>query len=287
MEVKPGKYICFNGEFLLHENPVLSVNNRAFRYGDGLFESIHACGTEAQLLDLHLDRLRQSMSRVKMIVPAFLRTENVSRLITKLLNKNRIFVGARVRLTVFRNHGGLYAPEDNNVSFILESIPLDMDHYALNPHGYNVDVFNDMPKPTHPLSWLKSTSALLYVLAGIYKKENRLDDCILVNEKGHLVESGSSNLFLLKNGVIFTPGLEEGCLPGIMRQVLISLLKRGGYKYSEIIPLSVSDLLEADEVFLTNAIAGIRWVMAFQKKRYYKDISQKLLQEINLFVFGK
>ena len=283
----PVKYICYNGDFLSAESPVLRVSNRSFRYGDALFESIHACGTEAQFLDLHLNRLKQSMQWLNMIVPAFYTLENISQQITKLLNKNRIFGGARIRLTIFRNPGGLYTPEDNTVSFILESIPLEFVHYSLNSHGYVIDLYTGMPKPVHRLSSIKSTSALLYVMAGIYKTENGLDDCILINEKGHLVESGSSNLFILRNGQIFTPGLEEGCLPGIMRQVLISCIQSTGKKFSENVPLRVPDLMTADEVFLTNAIAGIRWVGAFEKKRYYRDVSRQLVQQLNKLAFGK
>ena len=286
------KYLCYDGDFFDAGKPVLPLSNRSFRYGDALFESIHACGTEAQFLDLHMARLRQSMEWLKMTVPAFFTPDNIGRLITKLLNKNRIFGGARIRLTVFRdprtnNVPELVAPENNIVTYTLESEALDAEHYSLNPHGLVIDLFTPMPKPVHWLSSIKSTSALLYVMAGIFAKEKGLDDCILINEKGHLVESGSSNLFIIREGHIFTPGPEEGCLPGIMRQVVISCIRANGQHFSENIPLVISDLLAADEVFLTDAIAGIRWVGAFQQKRYYRNISRQLLEQINTLTSGK
>jgi branched-subunit amino acid aminotransferase/4-amino-4-deoxychorismate lyase len=291
MSGSPLKYLCYNGDFITAGEPVLQLNNRSFRYGDALFESIHACGTEAQFLDLHLNRLKQSMEWLKMTVPSFFTPANIAQLITKLLNKNRIFGGACIRLTVFRNPGscntpGLYAPENNTVSYTLESEILEFDHYSLNPHGLVIDLFTEMPKPVHRLSSIKSTSGLLYVMAGIYQTEKGLDDCILINEKGHLVESGNSNIFLIREGHILTPGLEEGCLPGIMRQVLIPFFRINGQHFSENVPLVISDLLAADEVFLTNAIAGIRWVGAFQHKRYYRDISRQLLEQLNQLAFG-
>jgi len=280
------KYLCYNGDFQTYENCRLSFDNRSFRYGDALFESIHACGTEAQFLELHLNRLRRNMAVLKMIIPAFFTISNLSQMITKLLNKNRIFGGARIRLTVFRDAEGLYTPLKHDVSFIIESLPLESDYYELNKHGYVIDIYTDMPKPLNSLSSVKTTSALFYVMAGIFKSEKGLDECILLNEKGHLVESISSNLFIIKNATLFTPSLKEGCLPGIMRQVIISCLPLPGLNFCEDKPLDINDLLQADEVFLTNAINGIRWVGAFQQKRYFHEVSENVLKKINQLAFG-
>jgi branched-chain amino acid aminotransferase len=286
MIVAKSKYLCYNGDFQTYESCKLQFDNRAFRYGDALFESIHACGTEAQFLELHLNRLKHSMAVLKMVIPVFFTTINLSQMITKLLNKNRIFGGARIRLTVFRDASGLYTPAKNDVSFIIESQPLEVDRYELNQRGYVIDIYTEMPKPLNSLSAVKSTSALFYVMAGIYKSEKNLDECILLNEKGHLVESISSNLFIIKNSTLFTPSLKEGCLPGIMRQVIISFLPFAGLNVNEEDPLDINHLLQADEVFLTNAINGIRWVGALQQKRYYHEISENLLQKINQLAFG-
>jgi branched-subunit amino acid aminotransferase/4-amino-4-deoxychorismate lyase len=197
-----------------------------------------------------------------------------------------------MQLTVFRNSGSSHegkmaVPEINTVSYTLESEALPSDHYQLNPQGLVIDIFTPMPKPVHRLSSIKSTSALLYVMAGIFVTEKGLDDCILVNEKGHLVESGASNIFLLREGQIYTPGIEEGCIPGIMRQVILSSIRSSNKKFSENLPLVISDLLAADEVFLTDAINGIRWVGAFQQKRYYRDFSRQLTDQLNSLAFGK
>ncbi len=286
MTATKAKYLCYNGDFQTYENCRLQFGNRSFRYGDALFETIHACGTEAQFLELHLNRLRQSMKVLRMTVPVYFTAGNIAQIITKLLNKNRIFGGARIRMTVFRDAEGLYTPLKHDVSFIIESLPLDADHYELNQRGYMIDIYPDMPKPTNSLSSLKSTSALFYVMAGIFKAEKGLDDCLLLNDKGHLVESISSNLFLIKNSTIYTPSLTEGCLPGIMRQVIISLMPVAGFDFNEEAPLGINDLLHADEVFLTNAINGIRWVGAFQQKRYYHEISMSILQKVNQLAFS-
>lgn len=292
MESGTIKYICLNGDFVKANEPVLFIDNRSFRYGDALLENIHACGTEAQFLDIHLTRLKQSMQWLKMEVPAFFTWTAISGLITKLLNKNRIFGGACIQLTVFRNIAAdcphdLPSPEKSAVSFALVSVPLASDHYFLNPRGYTIDLYAEMPKPVQPLSFIKSTSALFYAMADLYRDEKKLDDCILINEKGHLVESAHSNLFLLRDETVYSPATEEGCIPGVMRKMLMSFIPSAGKKIISDVPLVVSDLLSADEVFLTNAVEGIRWVGAFREKRYYRELPQQLVHILNRMAFGK
>lgn len=292
MESGTIQYICLNGDFVKADEPVLFMNNRSFRYGDALLENIHACGTEAQFLDLHLTRLKQSMQWLKMVVPAYFTLTAISGLITKLLNKNRIFRGACIQLTVFRNFAAdgphdLPSSEKSAVSFALVALPLAGDHYFMNPHGYTIDLYTEMPKPVHRLSFIKSTSALFYAMADLHRDEKKLDDCILINEKGHLVESVHSNLFLLRDAMIYTPATEEGCIPGVMRKILMSFIPSTGKKIISDVPLVVSDLLSADEVFLTNAVEGIRWVGAFREKRYYRELSQQLVNILNRMAFGK
>jgi branched-subunit amino acid aminotransferase/4-amino-4-deoxychorismate lyase len=291
MESGSGKYICMNGDFVKADEPVLMINNRSFRYGDALVENIHAFGTEAQFLDIHLTRLKQSMQWLKMTVPAFLTTIAISGLITKLLNKNRIFGGASVQMMVFRDPDvtgphSFHSPEGSKVSFALVSLSLASDHYDLNPHGYAIDIYSDMPKPAQRISFIKSTSALFYAMADLYREEKGLDECILVNEKGHLVESVRSNLFILRDDQLFSPSSEEGCIPGVMRKIIISCIPSTGKKIITDVPLVVSDLLAADEVFLTNAVEGIRWVGAFREKRYYRDMSHQLVKALNRMAFS-
>jgi branched-chain amino acid aminotransferase len=92
-------------------------------------------------------------------------------------------------------------------------------------------------------------------------------------------------LFLLRDDQIFTPATEEGCIPGVMRTVMNSCFPSTGKKIITNVPLVVSDLLSADEVFLTNAVDGIRWVGAFREKRYYREFSQQLVKILNRLAF--
>lgn len=274
-------YILLNNNYLLSDEPSINHSNRAFRYGDGLFETIYASGTEPQFLDLHVNRLHQGMRVLKMQIPGFLHRDYLKRNITSLLQKNRYYGGARVKLTVYRDGIGLFTPETNEIGVLVESSELEFDKYTLNEKGYTIGIFKEVVKPNNILSNIKHCNALIYILAGLHKKEHAWDECMILNEKLHLCESISSNLFLLKDKQIYTPALEEGCVAGTMRQTMLELLQNTEYTINANASLTVQDLLLADEVFLTNAINGIRWVLAFEKKRYYNRVSKMLINKLN------
>jgi branched-chain amino acid aminotransferase len=278
-------YIWYNGDLLDGSTPVLTIANRSFSYGDGLFETIHAFGTRGRNVNLHLARLIHAMGLLRMEVPSFLNEAMLSGEITRLLNKNRIFGSARIRLTVFRNQGGLYTPETNAVGITIEASPIATNLYTLNPKGYIVDIYPDMRKPANMLSSIKSCNALFYIMAGIYRKDNNLSDCILINDVGRMVEATSSNIFIVKNDDVYTPGVTEGCIPGVMRDIVIRLAPQLGLKMHNQVGIPVQKLFDCDEVFLTNAIAGIRWVAGFRQQRYFNRVSRMLVDAINRFTF--
>ena len=277
-------YICHNGNFIDGDGVTLSHKNRAFCYGDALFETIHCLGTEPQFFDNHWIRLSAGMKILKMIPDKDFTKETAVHQIGKLLNKNRIFKGARIRLTAYRNEGGLYTPEGNSVSFLIESSPLVEEQYTLNKKGLSVDIFDNVHKPVNILSNLKTANALIYVLAGLYRKENGLDECLILNQYGRVAESISSNIFLVKDEKIVTPPLTEGCIAGTMRQNIIQLATRSGYLTEER-ALIETQLLDADEVFITNAIQGLQWIGAYKDRRYYNFVSRKLIAALNTYTF--
>lgn len=260
--------------------PSIFHNNRAFCFGDAIFETIHANGTRLQFFHEHFKRLERSMKILKIEKSSYLEFSYLESLLVRLLNKNQLYKGARIRLTVFRNSGGLYTPEDNSCSFIAESTPLPFDNYRLNEKGLMTDIYTLIPKYSGPLANLKTANSLVYVMAGIFRNENSLDDCIILNEKERPAESISSNLFIRKDGVLYTPPLSEGCVDGIMRGQIIRIAGDEGIGCIET-ALSVDDLIRADECFMTNSISGIRWVVAFRDKRYYSKTSRLLTDRLN------
>jgi len=225
------------------------------------------------------------MELLKMDIPPSFTGDNFRELISRLLNKNRLYWGVKVRLTVFRDCPGGHAPANSKVSMLLESEPLTHDSYVLNEQGYIVDVYPGLKKPVNLFSKIKSNNSLFYVMAGIYKNEKGLDECLLLNLKGRVIESVSSNLFVVKRKKIFTPALAEGCLAGTMRHTLIGLLKEQEYEVDHRCALTIEDIESADELFLSNAIEGIRWILAFRTRRYFNTTSKKLISRLNEVAF--
>lgn len=219
------------------------------------------------------------MTVLRMNLPAELNTDNIYEFIINLLKHNVHAPHARVRLTVFRNGGGLYTPETNDISFLIESEELPFG-YQLNHKGYWVDIYADIKKSINKLSNIKSGNALMFVMAGIAKQSMKLDDCFLINENGIICESISSNIFVVKNGTLYTAPLTEGCVAGIMRKQIMSLATENKILTFESAITSYT-LMNGDEVFLTNSIHGIQWVGQFKDKFYTNKMALYFIDKLN------
>lgn len=220
------------------------------------------------------------MTVLRMNVPAEFKTENIKELIQLLLLKNNLKSDARIRLTVMRNDGGYYAPETNDISFIIETEPANVKGYELNQKGLWVDVYAEIRKQINKLSNLKSTNALYYVMAGLAKQSMNLDECFLVNEHGNICEAISSNVFVVKNGSLFTAPLSEGCIAGVMRKQIMQIAHHHKILCFEN-PITVNTLMNGDEIFLTNSIKGVQWVGQFKQKYYTNKLSVFFTEKLN------
>src|SRR6201996_1648116 len=272
-------FINFNGQVVPSDAKLLTTGNRSFRYGDGLFESMRLVKGQLKFADMHADRLQRGMKALKMDgysqMDAWFLKEKAEQLAVHNKAKH-----ARMRLTVYREAEGLYAPTQNAPGYCLEMTPIDEPRYFLNPKGLIVDIFTEVPKPLNYLSNIKTCNALPYVMAGIFKAQNNLDEVFLLNQNGYLCEAGSSNVFVWYNNHLYTPALSEGCVEGVMRQVVINIAQKNNIPVTEA-QISPEILYEADEVFLTNASRGIQSVMGYGVKRYFNKLSKALVEELN------
>jgi branched-subunit amino acid aminotransferase/4-amino-4-deoxychorismate lyase len=280
-------YIHFNGSIFNAGEPVLTSSNRGFRYGDALFESIRLMNGEILYLEKHLARLERGMKYLGMAEHPDLNFHNLYLIIRHLDQVNQLRGNGRIRLQVFRNDGGFYRPLHNEISYLVEAEPLALTRYTLNEKGLRMDLFPEVRKPHEPLSGLKTSSALTYVLAQLYRKKNFLDDCFLLNASGRVAEAISSNVFVVHGGLLKTPPASEGGVQGVMREVLLDMCRDVLSLPVKESPLTSDDLLAADEIFLTDVINGIRWVGAFRQKRYYHTLSRQLLTELVSLEAGK
>jgi len=273
------RYINFNGFLYEEDEKVFTIKNRGWRYGDGLFETIRVIEGKPCHLEDHFLRLKKGMEILKMHSSSISFNDLIDQ-IEKLLEKNRITQGGRIRLTVYRSGQGLFTPENEGKSYVIEEKPLENNGYVLNEKGLNIDIYNEIRRVRNVLSPIKTTNNIPHVLSAIYKKENSLDDCIILNEQGRIVEAISSNIFLYKNNNLYTPSIDEGCMNGVMRKQIIKMAKTMNINVFEGI-INGSMLLQADELFLTNAITGPKWVSSYRQKRFFNKMTKEIVDCLN------
>lgn len=176
---------------------------------------------------------------------------------------------------VFRGEEPIYEIENNSVNFLMETFPLP-GKIQLNEEGLIIDVFPDGRKSCDKFSNVKSNNYLTSLMALRFASKNNFDEAIILNSFERVCESAIANIFTIKNRLIFTPPLSEGCVAGVMRRWMLEKLSRENLKIEEK-ELSVKDLLSADELFLTNSIQPIRWVKQFRDKIYTHQIAKVIL----------
>lgn len=255
-----------NGELVPAGRPVIGVDNRAYRFGDGLFESIRVVNGKPCFLGAHWARLTEGLKVLHMVCPAGLTQSSLEGHIVRLAQECG-HGSARVRLTVYRDAPGYYRPEGNGAGYTIALAPMPSPNYILNHEGLVTDIWPEMRKQVNRLSPLKTLNGELYVMAGLWCAERGLDECLLQNDRGNIIESGSGNVFIVSNGVLYTPPLSDGCIGGVMRMQVINLAVSSGIKVYET-TLNPQNLLAADELILTNAVRGPRWASAYRTKRY-------------------
>ncbi|MDA3892680.1 MAG: aminotransferase class IV [Salinivirgaceae bacterium] len=278
--------ISFNKQYMPVDSFNIGLQNRAFRYGDGFFETMHANGLHVQFVDDHYQRILKSANILKLTLPDYFSQKFLEEQIAGLLSRCKLFQAVRVKLTVFRSGEGFYVPNSNVAAFLIDATYLGKGPYELNAEGINMGIYKEIPKPKLPYSSIKSMNAQLYVLAGIYANSNKFDDVLLVNDGEKIVEATSSNVFAVKGKTVFTPAVSSGCVEGIMRKQIIHIAESMGYCIVENEGIDEHNLLDMDELFLTNAIVGIKHISGFEKRRYYRKNAIKFMKELNRIAFN-
>jgi branched-subunit amino acid aminotransferase/4-amino-4-deoxychorismate lyase len=260
--------------------PAIPATHRGFLYADGLFETIRCLDGQALHLHLHYQRLTLGLKAYKIEMPEAWTESKIHEDIKALLRANQLLDGARVRLTATRRSPGYYTPAENGLDVVMEAKPLVRRLFKLNEAGLNVDVFPHMNLTPDKLSGFKNLASTLFVQSGLYAKAQGLDEALIQNDNLHFIESTSSNIFLVAGGVLYTPGLDTGATAGVMRTVVINTAIELGLRVYEC-RISNQNMMAADEVFLTNAITGIRWVVGYRSKRYYNTTATRLLEHVS------
>ena len=243
--------INFNGTIVSEDANILT-QNRAFLYGDAVFETVKIMNNKILFLEDHYFRLMSSMRVVRMEIPMNFTMEYLEEQILSLVAKNQVLNSSRARITVYRNDGGYYLPQNNSVSFLIHSIALENTLYSIEKKQYEVDLYKDFYITKQLLSSIKTTNKIINITGSIFANENGLDNCLLLNDSKNVVEALQGNIFMLLGSKLVTPPVSEGCLNGVMRKQILSLAKKlGNLEVVEEV-ISPFDLQKADELFITN-----------------------------------
>ncbi len=278
-------FVNFNGKTYPSTQVPVGYNNRAFKYGDSFFETIRTNGQYPISFDLHYKRIRKAMISLKLDLASIPTEDDLLDLIVKLIQKHKIFEACRVRIEFFRSGEGLYTPTENKANFLIEISKLNSSKFELNTKGLLLSIYSEMKKTYNPVSYFKCGNSIHYILAALNKKQDQVDDCLLINDKNKIIEASSSNLFWIKDNIVYTASVFTGCVDGIMRHTVINLIKQNNQlKLEECNGASKEDLLNADEIFITNAIQGIQWVVGFNERRYFNYKTKELLNNLNNYI---
>lgn len=268
-----GKLVLFNGE-VFDEGESKFRLNRALKFGDGLFETIKIINGEPHLWHYHIERLKAGMHFLYFdFDPLFFDELLVD--VHSLILQKEMFLGGRLRITVFRSSKGNYTPYSNEVDYFIE-LEDDINGFKLNKKGLKIDISDSVKIFQNDQNQYKTLNSLNFIRASVEKQKRGFDDLLLVNQNGNIAEATSSNLFLVKNNQCFTPPIQDGGINGVMRLHIINLLRNANIELRRK-SLTVRDLELADEVFLTNSISGVQWVGAFKKQRYFHKVSSQML----------
>lgn len=273
--MEAGKYFIYNEAILKSGKLIFSADNRSYRYGDGCFETMKITNGDIALSHYHFERFFSSLNTLKLKSATYFTHGYLTEQIKNLAAKNNHSHLARIRLTVFRNDNNPEENKDCSSSYTIQTWQLNEETLKFNKAGLITALFKDAKKTCDNFSHIKSNNYLPYTMASIWARENKLDDAFLLNSFNRIADASIANIFIVKNGKIKTPALNEGCIAGVMRRHLIKCIKEENIPFEEGL-IETEDLPEAHEIFLTNAIRGIRWVKQFDKSNYSNELAKYL-----------
>lgn len=271
--------INFNGKLFENSQFALSSDNRGFKFGDALFETLKIKNGRTIFWEDHYFRLMASMRMIRMEIPMSFTLEFLEEEILKTCKNFEDQDIVRVRLNVFRKDGGLYTPKTNEIDYLIEAVKFQKSE---NHTAYVIDLYKDFYNYSGMLSNVKTNNKITNTVAAVYAKENDLDNCIILNERKGVCEAINGNIFLIKDNVVKTPALTEGCLNGIIRKKVIEIVKKNPNFELEETAITPFEIQKSDEVFITNSIVGIQSVSNYRKKVFKTDVTEKLKQNLKV-----
>lgn len=275
MEQRQSLKLWYNG-LLRDRADVEFITNRAFRYGDGLIETIRMMRGELLFFHDHIERMLHGMQALMMPAAPHRDARFFYECISRVLEGNGLATAARIRIQVWRTGEGLYAPVHQGVDFLIEVAETD-EGYAFNESGLSAGVMRGVRKTHDRLSNVKTSSALTYVLAALEAQEQKVNVGFVLNERNTIADAPGRNVFIVEEGKVVTPPLTDACVAGVFRMQLLELLRSHKIVTLEE-SISPERLGDADEIFVTNVTDGIQPVTTFGGKTYGSNQTKELFK---------
>lgn len=273
--------VNINGLIIESNKASLSIENRGLSLGDAVFETIKV--NERPLFwESHYFRLMSSMRILRMEIPMHFTLEFLEIQIMDLLKAiNLNSKSYRIKLIVYRSGGGSYTPDSRDIEYMITAKPLANDIYLINESKYEIELFKDYFVAPNLLSNIKTNNKVLNVVGSIFAQENNYQNCLILNTNRNVIEALNGNVFLLKDGIVKTPPLSDGCLKGVLREQVIKIISDLDHYIIQEVIISPFELQKADAIFITNVIQGINSVTRYRKKTYSDDLARELINLLN------
>lgn len=266
-----GNFTLVNGAFIPTTDYRISIQE-----ADGLLftEKIRSVRTTFPFFKATLDMMRLKLQIFHQEYPDLLGNEGaeLKRQMERTLTKNKHFLGSvlSVRFWLF----------EQELHYSIQSSKTDFTGYELNNKGLYISISREIWKSASSFSNCSLGSAIYWNIASI-SKESVNDELVLLNDKNQIIEAPGSNIYLVKNGTIRGASIHHGAYADITKSLLLKIFESLKLTYDESEALTEQDLKEADEIFMVNALVGIRWILGFEGKRYFNQTTRKIN---NLFV---
>ena len=271
-------YFIINGDLVTEDMALVSVQDRGFRYGDGVFETIAVHAGVPYQFSWHMQRLAGGLNALKIAYD----TSKIKEFTVQLLQKNAVSNGI-LRIQITRGIGSKgYLPDPSHklagATLVMETLPIPALHHrliALWCSDYRKTSASALPVQ------YKTSQGLNSILARIDAVENKCADALMLNEHGQVCETSSGNIFWMKDGTLYTPSLDCGVLMGSTRAAILRL---SPYPAMEI-KATLDTLLQADAVFMTNVTWPVMHVGALLPQNKQWD-SEKLAEEFRQLIMA-
>jgi len=281
------QWIFLGGEFVKKEDAVVSVYDHGFLYGDGVFEGIRVYNGNVFRLDAHLKRLFESAQSIMLRIPYT--HEELTGLIVETIRKNQL-ESAYIRVVVSRGRGnlGLDPSSCSQPRVVIIAEELSMYPKEFYQRGIKIaSVASRRNRPDVLSPQIKSLNYLNNILVKLEANQAGVQEALMLNDQGYVTEGSADNIFIVKNGVIYTPPVYLGALEGITRNAIIDLARAQGFEVRES-PFTRHDVYVADEVFLTGTAVEVIAVNEVDSRKISDGkpgpVTNQLLEEFRKIV---